>query len=250
MGVFWAGAKAAELAALDGADPPHLLTVSRDGALFGWTFEPRTCCSSRRAAVDTAEGAAAPPAAAEAEKEGADEAAEGTAPGPESGGERRRRGQTMQVGCMHSCDSMACCIGLHASMRLMTQSLGSRRSCERGQAWVAGGAESSEGLPWRSGALAAVPEALLQPARRAPQRGRLPRRQRHAGRRLLQRHLRPVPGMHGPSRCIMMTPSLACKRHQAAKLPLICPNERTWLQPWQVHQVPVKHICTRVTVHA
>lgn len=38
VGVFFVGAAAASAAELDGAAAPHLLTVSRDGALFAWQF--------------------------------------------------------------------------------------------------------------------------------------------------------------------------------------------------------------------
>ena len=38
VGVFFTGAAAASAAELDGTTAPHLLTVSRDGALFAWQF--------------------------------------------------------------------------------------------------------------------------------------------------------------------------------------------------------------------
>ncbi len=74
VGVFWAGPRAAELAALDGAEAPHLFTVSRDGALFGWTF-----AEDAAARPADAEGAVALP---ESSSGDADEAAEGSEPGP------------------------------------------------------------------------------------------------------------------------------------------------------------------------
>lgn len=39
VGVFFTGAAAASAAELDGMTAPHLLTVSRDGALFAWQFQ-------------------------------------------------------------------------------------------------------------------------------------------------------------------------------------------------------------------
>ncbi len=38
VGVFFVGAAAASAAELEGTVAPHLLTVSRDGALFAWQF--------------------------------------------------------------------------------------------------------------------------------------------------------------------------------------------------------------------
>lgn len=68
VGVMFAGAKAAAAAQLEGATPPDLFTVSRDGALFTWAFEP---------AEQPAEAPVAPASAGTDRGTPADGAAEG-----------------------------------------------------------------------------------------------------------------------------------------------------------------------------
>ena len=52
VGVFFAGSRAASSAELDGRVAPDLLTVSRDGALFMWSFEADTTAAAATAAAE------------------------------------------------------------------------------------------------------------------------------------------------------------------------------------------------------
>lgn len=58
VGVFFVGARAASAAVLDGAADPDLLTVSRDGALFTWRFEPVAAAAEPEADGGSDEAAA------------------------------------------------------------------------------------------------------------------------------------------------------------------------------------------------